>query len=52
LHQKVPAIRRWNNLVDEKTVAIRERDVERALNLPAELPGLPFGLTVRRIENL
>ena len=54
VHQEVPAIRGRKNLLDEKivdaiaNVAIREREVQRTLYLPAELLCLPFGLTVRR----
>jgi hypothetical protein len=56
VHQKVPAIRGRKNLLDEKivnaiaiaSVAIREREVQRPLQLPTELLCLPFGLPVRR----
>jgi hypothetical protein len=54
MHQKVPAIRGWKNLLDEKivnaftNVSIREREVQRPLHLPTELLCLPFGLAVRR----
>ena len=54
VHQEVPAIRSRKNLLDEKiadtiaNVAIREREVQCALHLPAELLRFPFGLTVRR----
>ena len=54
MHQQVPAIRGRKNLLDEKiveaiaNVAIREREVQRPLHLPAELLCLPFGLAVRR----
>jgi len=54
VHQEVPAIRGRKNLLDEKIVdaianiAIREREIQRALHLPTELLSLPFGLTIRR----
>jgi hypothetical protein len=54
MHQESPAVRGRKNFLNEKTVhaivgtAVRERKVQRPLHLPAELPGFPFGLTVRR----
>jgi hypothetical protein len=54
VHQEVPAIRGRNNLLDEKivdaiaSIAIRQREIQRALHLSTELLSLPFGLTIRR----
>jgi hypothetical protein len=54
MHEKVPAVRGRNNLLDEKIVytianiPVREREVQRPLHLPTELLCFPFGLTDRR----
>jgi hypothetical protein len=54
VHQEAPAIRRRRNFFDEQTgdaiagIVICEREVYGSLHLPAELPGLPLRLPVRR----
>jgi hypothetical protein len=54
VHLEVPAIRSGKNLLNEEivdtitNVAIRQREVQRALHLPTELLCLPFGVMVRR----
>jgi hypothetical protein len=54
MHEKVPAVRGRNNLLDEKIVytianiPVREREVQRPLHLPTELLCFPFGLPVGR----
>jgi hypothetical protein len=50
VHEKVPAVGRRGHLFDEQIVhaivgmSICEREIQRALHLPAELPRLPFNL--------
>jgi hypothetical protein len=54
VHQKVPAIRRRKNILDEQAVnaianiPLSHRKVERSLNLPAKLPCLSLCLTAGR----
>ena len=50
VHQEVPAVGRRRNVLDEQIVQaivgmpIRQREIQRTLNLPAELPRLSFTL--------
>jgi hypothetical protein len=54
VHQEAPAIRDGGNFFDEQTgdtiagIVICEGEVYGSLHLPAELPGLPLRLPVRR----
>jgi len=51
VHQKVPAVRGRMDFLDEEIVganSAREREIQRALHLAAELLGLPFGLPAGR----
>lgn len=54
VHQQVPAVRCRRNVLDEQIVqavvgvSIREREIQRALYLSAELPRLPLRLPARR----
>jgi hypothetical protein len=54
VHQKVPAVRRGRNVLDKEIVqavvgvSICQREIQRALNLSADLPRLSFGLPARR----
>ncbi len=54
MHEEMPAVGGRNHLLDEKiihaiaNVPVREREVQRPLDLPTELLCFPFGLTVGR----